>query len=120
MRQITEDPGKLSENIPLTYSCQYRSAKDCPLLVVSSVVAPDTNCLTFLVFASLDVKDLAVLPVYKLFILILEDLEPLRGRIRKEGHPDLEQADLWIHGVRRAVTKRNFSSKPFELSYSGY
>ena len=32
-----------------------------------------------------------------------EDLEPLRGRIRKEGHPDLEQADLWIHGVRRSV-----------------
>ena len=37
----------------------------------------------------------------------LEDLEPLRERIRNEGHPDLEQADLWIHGVRRAVTKRN-------------
>jgi hypothetical protein len=50
--------------------------KYCPLLVVSFVVAPDTYCSTFLIFASLDVKDFAVLPVDKLFILILEDLPP--------------------------------------------
>ena len=36
-----------------------------------------------------------------------QDLQPLRERIRNEGHPDLDQADLWIHGVRRSVTKRN-------------
>ena len=36
-----------------------------------------------------------------------EDLQPLMERVRSEDHPDLDQADLWIHGVRRAVTKRN-------------
>ena len=36
-----------------------------------------------------------------------QDLQPLRERIRNEGHPDLDQADLWIHGVKKSVTKRN-------------
>ena len=36
-----------------------------------------------------------------------EDLQPLIGRIRNEGHPDLDEADLWIHGTKKAVKKRN-------------
>ena len=56
----------------------------CPLLVVSSVVAPYSNCLTFFVSTALDIKDLAVLPVDELLVLILEDLPPSRV-----GAPDL-------------------------------
>ena len=36
-----------------------------------------------------------------------EDLQPLMERVRNEGHPDLDEADLWIHGTKRAVKKRN-------------
>jgi len=47
-----------------------------PLLVLSSIVTPNTNLLTFLVFASSNIEDLAGLPVDELAVLILEDLEP--------------------------------------------
>ena len=36
-----------------------------------------------------------------------EDLQPLIERVRREGHPDLDEADLWIHGTKRAVKTRN-------------
>ena len=47
-----------------------------PLLIFASVVTPDANCLTFLVFASFNIKDLVVVPVDELAVLILENLEP--------------------------------------------
>jgi len=47
-----------------------------PLLMLSSIVTPNTNLLTFLVFASSNIEDLAGLPVDELAVLILEDLEP--------------------------------------------
>jgi hypothetical protein len=47
-----------------------------PLLVLSSVVSPNTNCLAFLVLTSFDVEDLAGLPVDELVVFVLEYLEP--------------------------------------------
>jgi hypothetical protein len=49
---------------------------DEPLLVLSSVVTPNTNCLAFNILSSFNVKDLVVGPIDELAILILEDLEP--------------------------------------------
>ena len=45
-----------------------------------------------------------------------EDLQPLRERIRSDGDPDLEEASLWIHATRTAVTKRN-EVHNFQLIY---
>lgn len=50
--------------------------EDSPFLMVASIVVPHSNCMSFFVFAALDVENLIVLPVDKLFVLILEDLEP--------------------------------------------
>ena len=47
-----------------------------PLLMLSSIVTPNTNCMSFLIFASLDIENLVVGPVNELAVLILEDLEP--------------------------------------------
>jgi hypothetical protein len=47
-----------------------------PLLVLTIVVFLDTNSLTFLVFAVLDIKYLTVAPVDELTLLKLEHLEP--------------------------------------------
>jgi hypothetical protein len=47
-----------------------------PLLVLSSIVAPNSYGLTFLVFTSFNIKDLVVVPVDELAVLILEHLEP--------------------------------------------
>jgi hypothetical protein len=47
-----------------------------PLLVLSSVVTPNSYGLTFFVFTSFNIKDLVVVPVDELAVLILEDLEP--------------------------------------------
>jgi hypothetical protein len=55
-----------------------------PLLMLSSVVTPNTNLLSFLILSSSDIKDFASLPVDKLVGLILEDLPPSRV-----GAPDL-------------------------------
>jgi hypothetical protein len=52
--------------------------KDCPLLVVALIVAPDSDRSSFFVFTSFNIKDLVVLPVDKLLVLILEDLPPSR------------------------------------------
>jgi hypothetical protein len=49
-----------------------------PLLVSSIVVTPNSNCLSFLVLCSLDIKDLVVGPVDELVFVELEDLEPSR------------------------------------------
>jgi len=42
----------------------------------ASVVTLDANGMTFLVFASCNIKDLVVGPVDELTVLVLEDLEP--------------------------------------------
>jgi hypothetical protein len=47
-----------------------------PLLMSTSVIAPNSNLLSFFVFTSSNVKDLVVVPVDELAILILEDLPP--------------------------------------------
>jgi hypothetical protein len=47
-----------------------------PLLMLSSVVTVNTNCLTFFVFTSFNIKYFAALPVDELIVLILEYLEP--------------------------------------------
>jgi hypothetical protein len=55
-----------------------------PLLVLSSVVTPNSNGMAFLVFSPLNIKYLVVTPVDKLAVLILEYLPPSRV-----GAPDL-------------------------------
>jgi hypothetical protein len=47
-----------------------------PLLVLSSVVAPNSNWVSFFILSSLDIENFATLPVDELVVLILEDLEP--------------------------------------------
>jgi hypothetical protein len=47
-----------------------------PLLVLSSVVTPNSNWMSFLVFALFNVKNLVVVPVHELVVLILENLVP--------------------------------------------
>jgi hypothetical protein len=49
---------------------------DVPLLSSASVVTEDSNCLTFFVFATLDIKNLRALPVDELVVLIFENLPP--------------------------------------------
>jgi hypothetical protein len=49
---------------------------DLPLLLLASVVSEYSNCGSFFILSTLDFKDLAGLPVDKLVVLILEDLEP--------------------------------------------
>jgi hypothetical protein len=58
--------------------------KNSPLLMVSSVVVLDTDCISFSVTLVLDFEDLLVLPIDELFVLILEYLPPVRI-----GAPDL-------------------------------
>jgi len=58
---------------------------DSPLLMSASIVGPDTNLLSFNIFASSNVKYLLVVEVDELLILILEDLPPSRV-----GAPDLQ------------------------------
>jgi hypothetical protein len=53
--------------------------ENSPSLVSSIVVAPDTYCLTFNVFTSLNIKNLIVSNVNELLSSILEDLEPSRA-----------------------------------------
>jgi len=47
-----------------------------PLLMLSSTVTPNSNCLAFLVLSAFNFKDFAALPVDELAVLILENLEP--------------------------------------------
>ena len=57
-------------------SSSFIKIDNLPLLIFASVVTLDANGMTFLVFASCNIKDLAALPVDELAVLILEDLEP--------------------------------------------
>jgi len=43
-----------------------------PLLVLSSVIVPNSNGSTFFILSSFNIKDLVVLPVDELTVLILE------------------------------------------------
>jgi hypothetical protein len=49
-----------------------------PLLMLSSVVTINTNCLAFNIFSSFDIEYFAALPVDELVVFILENLEPSR------------------------------------------
>jgi hypothetical protein len=50
--------------------------EDSPFLVSTSVVSIYTNFRSLFILSTIDIKNLAVLPVDELFILILEHLEP--------------------------------------------
>jgi len=50
--------------------------KYLPFLMLSIVVAPNTYCLSFLVFSTFDVKNFLIGPIDELTVFILEDLEP--------------------------------------------
>jgi hypothetical protein len=49
-----------------------------PLLCSTSIVAGDYNWATFSIFATLNIKNFAGLPVDKLVVLVLEYLPPIR------------------------------------------
>jgi len=57
-------------------SISFVKIDNIPNLSFGFVVAPYLNWVSFLVFTSSDIKDLAVGPVDELAILILENLEP--------------------------------------------
>jgi hypothetical protein len=63
------------------------------LLVLSSIVAPNTYCLSFFIFASSNIKNLVVIPVHELAVLILENLPPSR----------VSAPDLHVVGFTRAL-----------------
>jgi hypothetical protein len=63
------------------------------LLVLSSIVTPNTYCLSFFIFASSNIKNLVVIPVHELAVLILEDLPPSR----------VSAPDLHVVGFTRAL-----------------
>jgi hypothetical protein len=50
--------------------------EDSPFLVSTSVVSIYTNFRSLFILSTIDIKNLAVLPVDELFLLILEHLEP--------------------------------------------
>jgi hypothetical protein len=52
------------------------NVNDSPLLMVAIIVAPDSNCLSFIILGSLNIENLLVSPVDELLILVLEDLPP--------------------------------------------
>jgi hypothetical protein len=64
--------------------CSLVKIENLPLLVATIVVSSNTDCTSFLILATSDIKDLVVLPVDKLVLVELEDLPPLRV-----GAPDL-------------------------------
>jgi hypothetical protein len=66
------------------WSLSFVKIDDSPLLVLSSVVAPNSYLLAFNVFSSSYIKYFTVLPIDELIFLILEYLEPSRV-----GAPDL-------------------------------
>jgi len=65
-------------------SVSFVKIDNLPLLVLSSVVSPNSNWCSFLILSTFDVKDFAGLPVDELAVFILEDLEP-----SGVGAPDL-------------------------------
>jgi len=50
--------------------------KYLPLLMLSFVVSPNTDGVTFFILGSFNIKNLVVLPVNELFVLIFENLPP--------------------------------------------
>jgi hypothetical protein len=66
------------------WSLSFVKIDDSPLLVLSSVVAPNSYLLAFNVFSSSYIKYFTILPIDELIFLILEHLEPSRV-----GAPDL-------------------------------
>jgi hypothetical protein len=50
--------------------------EDLPSLMFTTIVTPDSDCVSFFIFASFNIKDLVVLPIDELSTFILEDLEP--------------------------------------------
>jgi hypothetical protein len=58
------------------WSLSFIKIYNIPLLSFSTVVIKYTNCLSFLVFVSFDVKNLVALPVDELISLVSKDLEP--------------------------------------------
>lgn len=57
-------------------SISFVKVDNLPFLCLGSVVAIYLDWVTFLVFTSSDIKDLAVGPVDELVVLVLENLEP--------------------------------------------
>jgi hypothetical protein len=66
------------------WSLGFVKINNVPFLSSSTVVTENTNCLSFFILTSFNVKDLVTLPVDELVILISEDLPPSRV-----GTPDL-------------------------------
>jgi hypothetical protein len=66
------------------WSLCFIEINDLPLLVLASVVTPDTDWCTFLIFATFHIKYLVALPIDELAVLVSEHLEPSRV-----GAPDL-------------------------------
>jgi hypothetical protein len=60
------------------WSLSFVKIDDSPLLVLSSVVAPNSYLLAFNIFSSSYIKYLTVLPVDELILFKLEELEPSR------------------------------------------
>jgi hypothetical protein len=49
---------------------------DSPSLVLSVIVSIDTDCLTFFILGTCDIKNFTILPIDELAVLVLEYLEP--------------------------------------------
>jgi hypothetical protein len=60
------------------WSLCFIKINNIPLLMLASVVTPNTNLLAFLVFGASNIEDLAGLPVDELVVLVLEYLPPSR------------------------------------------
>jgi len=67
---------KLFGNTLCLWTLRFVKIDYLPLLMLSFVVAPNTNWMSFFVLSTFDVKDLIALPINELVILISENLEP--------------------------------------------
>jgi hypothetical protein len=59
-------------------SLSFIKVDNIPLLMLSSIITPDSNSLTFFIFTSFSFKDLIFGIIDELFVLILEHLVPSR------------------------------------------
>jgi hypothetical protein len=60
------------------WSLGFVKINNIPLLMLASVVTPNSNLMAFLVFSSSNVEDLVRLPVDELVVLVSEYLPPSR------------------------------------------
>jgi hypothetical protein len=60
------------------YCISFVKIDNSPSLVFTAIVAVDTDCLSFNILSSSDIKYFTVLPIDELAVLILEYLEPSR------------------------------------------